>query len=93
MDPTSYSMTVIDCTIRLAVYHNLGLPELHSVQMVFQVLPYTCVFFGVASKMLLRIEPKRIPIQYRNGYGFGYLLSNIIIDLFLLSYESGVPQK
>jgi hypothetical protein len=93
MDPTSYSMTVIDCTVRLVVYHNLSLPELHSVQMAFQVLPHTCLFFGVASEMLLRIEPKRIPTQYRNGCGFGYLLSNIIIDLFLLSRESGVPQK
>jgi hypothetical protein len=35
MDPTSYSMTVIDCTDRLAVYHNLSLPELHSLQMAF----------------------------------------------------------
>jgi hypothetical protein len=53
MDPKSYSMTVINCTIRLARYHNLSLPELHSLQMAFQVLPHTCMFFGVASKMLL----------------------------------------
>ena len=59
MDPTSYSMTVLYCTVRLAVYHNLSLPELHSVQMAFKVLPHTCVFFGVASEMLLQIEPKR----------------------------------
>jgi hypothetical protein len=65
MDPTSYSMTVIDCIVRLAVSHNVSLTELHSVQMAFQVLPHTCVFFGVASKMLLRIKPKRIPTQYQ----------------------------
>jgi hypothetical protein len=41
MDPTSYSMMVIYCTVRLAVYHNLSLPELHLVQMAFQVLPHT----------------------------------------------------
>jgi hypothetical protein len=82
MDPASYSMPVLD-----------SLPERHSVQMAFQVLPHTCVFFGIASKMLLRLDPIRIPATYRKGYGFGFLLSCLMVDLFKLSRESGIPKK
>jgi hypothetical protein len=68
MDPASYSMPVLDCTVRLASHHNLSLPEQHLVQMAFQVLPHTCVFIGIASEMLLRLHPIRIPATYQKGY-------------------------
>jgi hypothetical protein len=67
MDPLSYIMTVLDCSIPLASHHNISLPEQHSVQMAFQVLPHTCVFFGIGRKMLLRLDPICIPTTYRKG--------------------------
>jgi hypothetical protein len=66
---------------------------MHSVQIAFQVLPHSCMFFGVASKILLQLEPSQIPANFRTGYGFGYLLASIIVDLFLASRATGVPQK
>jgi hypothetical protein len=69
-------MTVLDCSVWLASHHNLNLPEQHSVQMAFQVLPHTCVFFEIVSKMLLRLNPIRIPATYR----FGFLLSSLTVD-------------
>jgi hypothetical protein len=92
MDPTSYSMTVLDCTPMLGRHHNLSLPELHSIQMAFHVLPHTCMFFGVASPMLLEVEPSQIPASYRKGYGFGFLLASMMVELFLCIRESGVRQ-
>ena len=64
MDPTSYSMTVLDSTARLGRDHNLSLPEMHSVQMAYHVLPHTCMFFGVASRMLLEVDTNQIPASY-----------------------------
>jgi hypothetical protein len=93
MDPTSYSMTVLDCTLMLGRHHNLSLPELHSVQMAFDVLPHTCMFFGVASRMLLEVEPNQIPASYRKGYGYGFLLASMMVELFLCIRESGVRQN
>ena len=92
MDPTSYSMTVLDCTPMLGRHHNLSLPQLHSVQMAFHVLPHTCMFFGVASRMLLEVESSQIPASYRKGYGFGFLLASMMVELFLRIRESGVRQ-
>jgi hypothetical protein len=43
--------------------------------------------------MLLHLNPSQIPSTYRQGYGFGYLLANLIVDLFLLTREAGVPQN
>ncbi len=60
MDPTSYSMPVLSCTVRLGKHFNLNLPELHLVQIAFQVLPHSCMFFGVASEMLLQLQPSQI---------------------------------
>jgi hypothetical protein len=51
------------------------------------------MFFGVASKMLLQLQPSQIPANFRTGYGFGYLLASIVVDLFLVSQTAGVPQK
>jgi hypothetical protein len=72
MDPTSYSMTVLDCTVRLGRHHNLSLPELHSVQMTYHILPHTCMFFGVASQMLQEVKTSQLPASYQKGYGFGF---------------------
>jgi hypothetical protein len=43
--------------------------------------------------MLLQLQPSQIPATFRNGYGFGYLLASIIVDLFMLTRAAGVPQK
>ncbi len=85
-------MTVLDCTVMLGGHHNLSLPELHSVQMAYQVLPHTCMFFGVASRMLLEVEPNQIPSSYRKGYGFGFLLASMMVELFMRTRESGIRQ-
>jgi hypothetical protein len=61
--------------------------------MAFQLLPHTCVFFGIASKMLLQLDPICIPATYRKGHRFGFLLSSLMVDLLKLSHESGIPQK
>ncbi len=50
MDPTSYSMTILDATVRLGQHYNLSFPELHSVQMAFHVLPNSCLLFGLPAK-------------------------------------------
>jgi hypothetical protein len=92
MDPTSYSMPVLFYTARLGSHFNLNMPELHSVQMTFQVLPHTCLFFGVASQMLLELKPSQIPVNFRKGYGFRYLLASIIVDLFQLIRRPGKAQ-
>ena len=93
MDHASYSMTVLCCTVRLGKHHNLSLPELQSVQIAFQVLPHSCMFFGIASKMLLQLEWLQIPATFRTGYGSGYILAGFIVDLFRLTRSAGVPQK
>ncbi len=87
MDPTSYSMTVLDSTARLGRDHNLSLPEMHSVQMAYHVLPHTCMFFGVASRMLLEVDTNQIPASYRKGYGFGFLLASALVEFFMLTRE------
>jgi hypothetical protein len=92
MDPTSYSMTVLDCTVGLGRHHNLSLPTLHSVQMAYHVLPHTCIFFGVASWMLGEVETNQIPASYQIGFGFGFLLASIMVELFLVTREAGIPQ-
>jgi hypothetical protein len=92
MDPASYSMPVLSGTVWLGKHFNLSLPELHSVQIAFQVLPHSCMFFGVASEMLLQLKPSQIPADYRRGYGFGYLLACIVVDMFQASRDSGVQQ-
>jgi hypothetical protein len=51
------------------------------------------MFFGVASKMLLQLEPSQISANFRTGYSFGYLLASIVMDLFLAPQATGVPQK
>jgi hypothetical protein len=73
-------MTGLDCTVMLVGGSNLSLPELHSVQMAFCVLPHTCMFFGITSRMLLEVNPNQIPASYRKGYAFGYLLASMIVD-------------
>jgi hypothetical protein len=93
MDPSLYSMPVLFCTVRLGIHHNLSLPELHLVQIAFQVLPHSCMFFGIASDMLAQLQPSQIPATFQSGYGFGYLLTSIIVDLFLASRAAGIPQK
>jgi hypothetical protein len=50
MDPTLCSMPVLSCAVCLGHHCKLKLPELHLVQMSFQVLPNTCTFFGIASE-------------------------------------------
>jgi hypothetical protein len=88
MDPTSYIMLVLSCIVKLGLHFDLNLPELHSVQMAFQVFPHSCMFFGVATETLLHLNPSQIPSTYRRGYGFGHLLANLIVDLFLLTREA-----
>jgi hypothetical protein len=50
------------------------------------------MFFGVASGMLLQLNPSQVPVEYRRGYGFGYLLARIVVDLFQASRDAGVQQ-
>jgi hypothetical protein len=92
MDPTSYSMTVLDSTARLGRDHNLSLPEMHSVQIAYHVLPHTCMFCGVASRMLLEVNTNQIPASYQKGYGFGFLLASVMVALFMRTRESGIRQ-
>jgi hypothetical protein len=92
MDPMSYSLTILDSTARLGRDHNLSLPELHSVQMAYHVLPHTCMFFGVSSRMLLEADTNQIPASYRKGYGFGFLLASVMVELFMHTRESGIQQ-
>ena len=92
MDPTSHSMPVLSCIVRLGRHFNLNLPELHSVQMSFQVLPRTCAFFGVATEMLLHLDPRQIPGTCRKGCGFGHLLASVLMDLFRDARAAEVPQ-
>ena len=92
MNPNSYSMPVFSCTVRLGRHFNLTLPELHSVQIAYQLLPHTLMFFGVATEMLLQLEPSQIPDTFRIGYGFGYLFGTILLDVFELTREAGGPQ-
>jgi hypothetical protein len=92
IDPTTYSMTVLDCTPMLGRRHNLRLPELRSVQMAFHVLLHTCMFLRVDSRMLLEVHPSQIPASYRKGYGSGFLLASMMVELFMHIHESGVRQ-
>jgi hypothetical protein len=92
MDPTSYSMTNLDSTAMLGRVHNLSLPEMHSPQMAYHVLPHTCMFFGVASRMLLEVKTNPIPASYRKGYGFGFLFASVMVELFMRTRESGIRQ-
>jgi hypothetical protein len=85
-------MPVINSVPRLAVHFNLNAMEIHSCQSAYQVLPHTCAFFGIATEMLLQLPPSRIPKRYREGYGFGYMLANIMVDLFKAARDSGIPQ-
>jgi hypothetical protein len=92
MDPTSFSMPVIDMVPRLGCHFNLNMMELHSCQIAYQVLPHTCVFFGIAAETLLQLPPSRIPRGYREGHGFGYLLAKVMLDLFETARKLGAPQ-
>jgi hypothetical protein len=65
MDPRSYNMTVLDSTVMLGRYHNLSLLELHLVQMAYHVLLHSCMFFGVASRMLLEVRPNQISTSHK----------------------------
>jgi hypothetical protein len=78
MDPTSFSMPVIDLVPWLGCHFNLNMMELHSCQIAHQVLPHTCVFFGIAAEMLLQLPPSRIPQRHQEGHGFGCLLANVM---------------
>jgi hypothetical protein len=69
VDPTSYIMPVLSCTVKLGLHFDLNLPELHSVQMTFQVFPHSCMFFGVATKTLLHLDPSQIPTTYQTKQG------------------------
>jgi hypothetical protein len=82
MDPTSYSMTLLNATVGLGHHYILSFPELHSVQMVFHMPPNSCLFFGIASKILLHLDPTLLPVTHPTDYSFGYLLASIIIDPF-----------
>jgi hypothetical protein len=93
MDPSSYSMPVLGSTVRLGRHHNLSLPKLYSLQITFQVLPHSCMFFGIATEMLLQLQPSQIPATFRKSYGFGYLFANIVVNLFMLTRKAGVSQK
>jgi hypothetical protein len=50
------------------------------------------MFFGVATEMLLQLQPSQIPATFCNGYGFGYFLASIIVNLFTLTRKTGVSQ-
>jgi hypothetical protein len=60
---------------------------------VYQAVPHTCVFFGVVAEMLLHVEPSRIPNKYRKEYMFGYLVLNLMVEIFEDFRSSGDPQS
>ena len=82
MDPTSYSMTVLDSVVRLALYYDLNLLEIHSLQLAYQCLPHTCLFFGVVAQIMLEMNPSSLQRNHRRGYGFGHLFATMMVDLF-----------
>jgi hypothetical protein len=42
--------------------------------------------------MLLEVDTNQIPASYRNGYGFGFLLASVMVELFMRTRESGIRQ-
>jgi hypothetical protein len=82
MDPTSYSMTVLDSVVRLALHYDLNLLEIHSLQLAYQCLPHTCLFFGVVAQIMLEMNPSSLQKIHRRGYGFGHLFATMMVDLF-----------
>jgi hypothetical protein len=42
--------------------------------------------------MLLEVDPSQILASYRKGYGFGFLLASMMVELFMCTRESGIRQ-
>jgi hypothetical protein len=43
--------------------------------------------------MLLQLQLSQIPATFQKGYGFGYIIASIIVDLFMLTRAARIPQK
>jgi hypothetical protein len=92
MDPTLYSMTVLDSVVCLALHYDLNLLEICSLPLAYQCLPHTCLFFGVVAQIMLEMNPLSLQKIHWWGYGFGHLFATMMVDLFKIVRASSKTQ-